>query len=181
MVKTFFAVMVLLVVMGVPAMAQDEFPRLQMGFGYANMTLPTIGSAASGVVIDSGHHSGFTSQFDFNFTKAIGFDYYMGYYGLGNGFQYFTNIFGGKLMLQTDKVTPYLVAGIGSGNFLYSSGGQSYGLGGGAAARLGGGIDYKIGDSFYWRTEVTKLQSHAPGTWVGKANIATGVVFTVMQ
>ena len=156
-------------------MAQDDFPRLQMGFGYANLTLPPIISTTTS------HNSGFTSQFDFNFTKNIGFDYYMGYYGLGNSYELFTNIFGGKLMLPTEKATPYLVAGIGSGSFLLRSGGQSYGLGGGAMTRLGGGVDYKIGDAFYWRTEVTKMQTHVTGSWLGKMNIATGIVFTVMQ
>jgi hypothetical protein len=174
-VKTLLAAVILLFATVVPAMAQDDFPRLQMGFGYANLTLPEI------TPIESGHHSGFTSQFNFNFTKNVGFDYYMGYYGLGNGFELFTNLFGGKLQLPTEKATPYVIAAIGRGNFLYSQGGQSFGLGGGAAARLGGGVDYKLSDSFFWRTEITRLQIHAGDNWVGKANIATGVVFTVLQ
>ncbi len=173
MVKTLLATVVFLL-MVVPAMAQDDFPRLQMGFGYANLTLPAVGTTPGS------HNSGFTSQFGFNFTKAVGFDYYLGYYSLGNSTELLTNIFGGKLMLQTEKVTPYLVAGIGRANAYVSSGGYSYGGVGATAARLGGGIDYKIGDSFYWRTELTKLQIHSGG-WYGKANIATGIVFTVLQ
>jgi hypothetical protein len=169
----------------VPAMAQDEFPRMQMGFGYANLTLPAVTGADSfgnrAEIIGSGHHSGFTSQLNFNFTKNVGFDYYLGYYGLGDGFELLTNIFGGKLQIPTEKATPYLVAGIGRGNFMFNQGGQTFGLGGGAATRLGGGIDYKLSDSFYWRTEVTRLQVHVMNSWLGKANIATGVVFTVLQ
>src|ERR1041385_3372448 len=136
--------------MVVPAMAQDDFPRLQMGFGYANLTLPDLFPIGTQPLITSGHHSGFTSQFDFNFTKYVGFDYYLGYYGLGNGFQLFSNVFGGKLMFQTEKATPYLIAGIGPGNFIYSQSGQSFGVTNGAISRLGGGVDYKIGDAFYW-------------------------------
>ena len=175
MVKTLLAAVVLLLMLVVPAMAQDDFPRLQMGFGYANVTLPPFISTSTS------HNSGFTSQFNFNILKSVGVDYYLGYYSLGNSTELLTNIFGGKLMYQGDKVVPYLVAGIGRGDFYISSGGYSQGLGGGAASRLGGGIDYKIGDAFYWRTEITKMQFHATGSWIGKANIATGVVFTIMQ
>ena len=92
-----------------------------------------------------------------------------------------SSLFGGRLMLQTDKASPYLIAAIGSGNALVQSGGYYYSGGSALASRLGGGVDYKTSDMFSIRVEVTKLQIHSGGVWIGKTNISTGVVFTLMQ
>jgi len=179
-VKTLLATLFVLLIMVVPAMAQDEFPRIQVGFGYANLSLPAA-PPPTGVSTSSSHNSGFASFMNFNFTKVIGLDYYMGYYSLGQGSQLFTNIFGGRLAYQTDKFSPYVVAGIGGGQGLLQQGGYYYSSGTALTTRLGGGVDYKMSDLFSLRFDVSKLQVHSGGTWIGNANIAAGIVFTVMQ
>jgi hypothetical protein len=172
-VKTFLAAS-LLILIAIPAVAQDTYPRLQTSFGYANFTIPDSATTSK-------HSSGFVTQFDFNFTRSTGFDYYMGYYSLGNGTQLFTNLFGGRLMLQSEKVSPYLIGAIGAGSFIVQSGGYYYSGGSALTSRLGGGFDYKASDVFGIRVEVTKMQIHSGGVWTGKANISTGIVFTLMQ
>jgi hypothetical protein len=183
-VRTFFAASLLFLI-AVPALAQDDYPRIQMGFGYANLTLPvtTQNPLTLAITSTNQHNSGFTSSMNFNFTRNIGLDYYLGYYSLGNNSQLFTNIFGGKLQYPTDKLTPYVVAGFGLGSGISGY----YSTGSSAAYRMGGGVDYKLGDAFYWRVEVSKLGIHggldANGntTWIGNMNIATGIVLTLMQ
>src|SRR5436309_3852986 len=115
-----------------------------MGFGYANLNLPVpVSQAANGTIQYSNNHSGFTSWMGFNFTKAIGLDYSLGYYSLSNNNYFFTNIFGAKLMVQTDKITPFVVAGLGPGSGLqgcsYSAFGSSCGTN--LTTKVGGGID----------------------------------------
>lgn len=174
MVRIFSAIALLISFMALPAMAQ-EFPRIQMGFGYANLSLP------GATTTSSSHNSGFASFMDFNFTRAVGLDYYLGYYSLGAGSQLFTNVFGVRLMAQTDKVSPFVVAGVGGGQGIVQRGGFYYSSGQALATRLGGGVDIKLGDAFSWRVDVSKLQVHSGGTWIGKANISTGIIFTLMQ
>ena len=188
MVKTIFAASLVLLI-AVPALAQDDYPRIQMGFGYANLTLPvtTVNPVTLAESSNTQHNSGFMSTMNFNFTRNIGLDYMLGYYSLGNNQQLFTNIFGGKLQYPTDKITPYVVAGIGMGSGLSNAGGYYYSSGSSMAYRLGGGIDYKIGDAFYWRVDVSKMQVHSTDpftgnvSFIGNLNIATGIVFTLMQ
>jgi len=190
-VKTFFAAS-LLFLLAVPALAQDDYPRIQMGFGYANLTLPvtTYTQNPDGTISSTSkdqHNSGFMSSMNFNFTRNMGLDYMLGYYSLGNSSQLFSNVFGGRLQYPTDKITPFAVAGVGISSGLSNSYGYYYSSGSSLTYRLGGGIDYKIGDAFYWRVDVSKLAVHggtdALGntTWIGKMNIATGIVFTLMQ
>jgi len=173
-VKTFFVVLIVLLI-AVPTFAQDTFPRIQQAFGYANFSLPVAD------VTTNRHNSGFTTSFDFNFTKALGFDYTLGYYGLGTGTSLFSNQFGGRLMLQGDKVSPYLVAALGMAQSQVQSNGYYYSGGSAFATRFGGGFDYKTSDVFGIRVEVTKMPLRSGGIWLGKMNIATGVVFTLMQ
>jgi len=169
------AFVLFLLLIAVPTFAQDTYPRLQTSFGYANFSMPVAD------VNTNRHNSGFTTQFDFNFTKALGFDYYMGYYSLGSGTSVFTNLFGGRLMMQGEKVSPYLVAAIGGASFQVQSQGYYYSGGSALASRLGGGFDYKASDMFGIRVEITKMPLRSNGIWFGKMNVATGVVFTLMQ
>jgi len=183
-VRTFFAASLLFLI-AVPALAQDDYPRIQMGFGYANLSLPvyTQNPLTLAITSTNQHNSGFMSNMNFNFTRNIGLDYMLGYYSLGNNSQLFSNIFGAKFQYPTDKITPYVVAGGGmaSGISGYYSTGSSL------AYRAGAGFDYKLGDAFYWRLDVSRLQVHSGldqnlnTTWIGGLNIATGIVFTLMQ
>jgi hypothetical protein len=176
----------LLFLIAVPALAQQEdFPRIQMGFGYANLSIPvtTVNPLTLAVTSSDAHKSGFMSNMNFNFTRNIGLDYMLGYYSLGNNNQLFTNIFGARLQYPTDKITPFVVAGGGMGSGISGY----YSTGSSLAYRAGAGFDYKIGDMFYWRVDVSKMQVHAGldsngnTTWIGGMNIATGIVFTLMQ
>ncbi len=179
MVKTFSAVLFLLF-LSRPAVAQDDFPRLEIGLGYANLGLPGTTSNSTQ------HHSGFGMHTDFNFTRNLGIDNYLGYYGLGNNASLFSNIFGGRLMVRTDKITPYVVAGLGGSQVSINQGGSYYSGGNALSTRLGGGIDYKISDGLAWRVDASKLQFHSRDAankkiWVGNMNISTGIVITLMQ
>ena len=173
MVKTLLAASLLLL-FTVPAMAQDDFPRVEMGFGYANLGIPVSSTT------DIQHNSGFAMHTDFSFTRALGIDNYTGYYSLGNGANLFTNIFAGKLTYRSEKVAPYIVAGIGGAQVSIQQGGYYYSGGSSLAYRLGGGADYRFSDVMAFRVDVSKLQVHSAG-WIGKMNIATSVVFTIMQ
>jgi len=185
LVKTLLAASLLLL-FTVPAMAQDDFPRVEMGFGYANLGLPA--SSAS----DVQHNSGFAMHTNFSFTRALGIDNYTGYYSLGSGSNLFTNIFSGKLTYRSNKVAPYIVAGLGGAQVSIQQGGYYYSGGSSLATRLGGGVDYRFSDVMAFRVDLSKLQMHTgcatvsaagacSGGWIGKMNIATSVVFTIMQ
>jgi len=185
-VKTFFAASLLFLI-AVPALAQDDFPRIQMGFGYANFTMPTYVQNPISLAISSTnqHNSGFMSSMNFNFTKNLGLDYMLGYYSLGNNSQLFSNIFGAKLMYPTDKITPFVVLGGGMASGISGY----YSTGSTLAWRGGAGFDYKLSDALYWRLDVSKMSVHqgidltnpTNTTWIGNMNIATGIVFTLMQ
>jgi hypothetical protein len=101
--------------LALPALAQEDFPRIQTSMGYANISFPDFASGASA------RHSGFVNQTSFNLTKTWGLDNYMGIYGLGQGVTLIADFFGGKAMYRTAHVVPYALAGIGVGYFTSSS------------------------------------------------------------
>jgi len=185
LVKTLLAASLLLL-FTVPAMAQDDYPRVEMGFGYGNLGLPATTST------DIQHHSGFAMHTNFSFTRALGIDNYTGYYSLGSGANLFTNIFAGKLTYRSNKLAPYVVVGIGGAQVSIQQNGYYYSGGSALAARLGGGVDYRFSDVMAFRVDVSKLQIHSgcatvssagacSSGWLGKMNIATSIVFTIMQ
>lgn len=99
------------IVFAIPAMAQDDFPRIQMGMGYANLGLPAGDGTTS-------HRSGFAMQTGFNLVRWFGIENYTGFYSLGNGTTLISNIVGGKLMganVLGGRFLPYGVAGFGVG------------------------------------------------------------------
>jgi hypothetical protein len=119
---------------------------------------------------------------DFNFTSRLGIDNYLGYYSLGEGSTLFTNIIGGRAtLIRTEKVAPFVVAGLGGGQVTIKSGGYYYDGGSGFAARFGGGFDYNLNDVIAARFDLSKLTLRSGGVWVGKANLTFGIVFTVMN
>jgi len=147
-----------------------------MGFGYANLGLP--GATEN----DTQHRSGFSMLTNLNFTPHAGIDNFLGYYSLGDGSTLFTNVIGGRwTFVRTDKVAPFVVAGLGGGQVTIKSGGYYYDGGSGFAWRGGGGFDYKLSDVIGTRFDISKLQIRSGGVWVGKSNISVGVIFTIMQ
>ena len=93
MVRT-FVVTCFVLLLAIPALAQDDFPRIQTSMGYANMNFPDF---TTGV---SSRHSGFANETSFNLTKTYGLDNYMGVYGLGQGITLISDFFSGKVMYR---------------------------------------------------------------------------------
>jgi opacity protein-like surface antigen len=183
MVKIAFTLVVLLF-LALPVMAQDEYPRIEMAMGYANLAFPCCG----GTLGDTGHHSGFFTTQGFNLNKSMGIENYFGYYSLGgkdnpqigSSVSILTNMIGGKLAKRTDRFTPYVSGGIGFGYLTnnYSFGQSSFGT------RIGPGVDIRLNDSMAWKVDVTRFSFHqqftaAGGSWSSGWNIATGIVFTL--
>ena len=178
MVKTFIVTCFVLL-LAVPALAQDEFPRIQTSLGYANLGLPDL------VTGSTGHHSGFANSTGLNFTKTLGFENYMGLYSLGNSTSLISDFVSGKATWRAAKLAPYAVAGIGFGYLNLGIGAVS-----GFGTRYGGGVDVPINDILSWKVEVSRLSFHfGPGldannlnsSWIGGTNIQAGIVFTLTQ
>jgi len=169
-----FVVTCFVLLLAIPALAQDDFPRIQTSMGYANMNFPDF---TTGV---SSRHSGFANETSFNLTKTYGLDNYMGVYGLGQGITLISDFFSGKVMYRGAKVVPYALAGIGVGYFSSSNASQSS-----FAHRFGAGFDVPINDLMAWKVEVSRMGFHiqtpanlASG-WTNTTNFSTGIVFTI--
>ena len=167
MVRVIGAAAIVLVLV-LPVMAQEEFPRIEMAMGYANMGFPTGFNGA----IE--RHSGFVMQTGFNFTKAFGIDNFTGFYGLGNDTTLISNIIGGKAAWRSGgKVVPYGVAGIGAGYLTqgyYSASGTLF------STRIGAGVDVPLSDVMSLKFDVSRLHFGDLGSHV---NFTTGIVFTL--
>jgi hypothetical protein len=175
MVRTVgIACFVLLVAL--PALAQEDYPRIQTSLGYANLSFPDLTTG------ENGHHSGFANQTSFNLTKTWGLDNYMGIYGVGQGVTLVSDFFGGKAMYRTARVVPYALAGIGIGYFTASTS-QGVGSLSAFATRFGAGADVPINDSMAWKVEVSRMgfhiQTNASSGWTSGTNISVGIVFTI--
>src|SRR5439155_5706723 len=130
MVRIFVAASFALL-LALPAMAQEDYPKIQTSMGYANLSL--VGS----------RHSGFANETSFSLTRTLGLSNYMGIYGLGQGTTLIADFFGGKATYRTSKFSPYATAGIGVGYFTQSTS-AGYGASSSFAHRFGAGIDGPI-------------------------------------
>lgn len=179
MVRTIFAACFVLS-LAIPALAQEDYPKIQTTLGYANLGFFDFSSTTGG----TSRHSGFVNQTGFNLTKTYGLENYMGIYGLGSGVTLISDFFGGKATYRAAKIAPYALAGIGIGYFTQST---SYGYGASSsfATRYGAGVDIPINDSMAWKFEVSRMNFHIQLTptssWNGGTNFATGIVFTLAQ
>jgi len=179
MVKSVIAVCFVLV-LALPALAQDEYPRIQNSMGYTNLSFPNLDTGATS------HRSGFANMTGFNLTRTYGLENYMGIYTLGSGVTLIADTFGGKATFRGAKVSPYATAGVGVGYFSINT---SYGYGSKSsfATRYGVGTDIPINDTMAWKVEFTRMsfhvnfQSATGGGWTTGNNITTGVVFTLAQ
>src|SRR5436305_7758163 len=120
----------------IPALAQDDYPKIQTSLGYANLSLPSTSAL-------SGHHSGFANETSFNLTRTYGLNNYMGIYSLGTGVTLIGDFFGGKIQYRGAKAVPYALAGIGVGYFTASTS-AGYAAQSSFAHRFGAGVDYVI-------------------------------------
>ena len=166
--------------LAIPALAQEDYPRIQTSMGYTNLSFPDITTG------QTSRHSGFANQTGFNLTRTWGLENYMGIYTLGQGVTLIADSFGGKATYRGAKVAPYALAGIGVGYFTPAT---SYGYGSQSAfsTRYGAGVDIPINDSMAWKVEVSRMsfhvnfQSPTGGGWTTGTNFTTGIVFTLAQ
>jgi hypothetical protein len=177
MVRTLVAACFVLF-LAIPALAQEDYPKIQTSMGYANLGLFNFGSG------QTSRHSGFANQTGFNLTKTWGLENYMGIYSLGGGVTLISDLFGGKATYRASKFAPYALAGIGIGYFTQSTS-QGYGATSKFATRFGGGVDIPISDTMAWKVEISRMGFKIPTTassgWTSGTNIATGIVFTLAQ
>ena len=167
----------------VPVMAQEDYPKVQTSFGYANLGFVDFGNPSFGFTPTppTAHHSGFANETGFNLTRNLGINNYMGIYGLGGGITMISDLFGGKAMYRTARAVPYGVAGIGFG-YLTSS---NYGYGSSFGTRFGAGVDVPFKESLAWKFEISRMSFHlqttANSSWTSGTNFQTGIVFTILQ
>jgi len=179
MVKIVFAACVVLM-LAVPVLAQEDYPRIQTTMGYANLGFIDFGTG------DNSRHHGFVNQTGFNLTKVYGVENYMGIYGLGQGTTLIADFVGGKATYRAAKVAPYVLAGIGLGYFTQSSAFGTLSYGTKFATRFGAGVDVPFSDTMALKFEVSrmgfKFDQLTPGkSWTSGTNFAAGIVFTLAQ
>lgn len=161
--------------LAVPALAQDDYPKVEMAMGYANFGFPSLTTFAT-----TDHHSGFATHMGFNLTRSLGFENYTGIYGMGQGVTLITNVFGGKAMYRGSRIVPFVVGGLGVGYFTQSS--QGYVSSASSfAVRYGFGADIPFSDSMAWKVDVSRIGMGNPflGERTTNWNISTGIVFTL--
>ena len=175
MVKRLFVPILLIMATTLPAMAQeDDFARVEMGFGYANYGLP-----ASGGVIDRIH--GFSMHSGLNLDSWLGIENYTGGYSAGNDITLIANIVGVKLIardLISGRISPYLVAGLG-GAYFTSNNRSGFSA---MTTRFGGGIDFNLTGGMALKVDVSRLAINSvdpDGGWASNLNISTGIVFNI--
>ncbi len=170
---------VFVLLFAIPALAQDDFPRVEMSLGYANVGFP----CCSKLTGETERHSGFSSTQSLNLTRILGMENYFGYYSLGNQTSLIANMVGGKIAARTERATPYFVAGIGVG---YLTDDRTFGSSS-FATRWGGGVDIRMNDSMAWKVDLSRMSFHigqitpTGGSWHGGWNFSTGIVFILSQ
>jgi len=185
MVKT-IVVACFVLLLAIPALAQDDFPRIQTSMGYANLSLP-FPDPTTGII--GQHHSGFANETSFNLTKTYGLNNYMGIYGMGNGATLISDFFGGKVMYRGEKFVPYALAGIGFGYFngVQPTFTNPYSSQSAFGTRIGAGADIPLGDILALKVEYSRMNFHigldptSSSSWTGGNNITVGVVFTLVN
>jgi opacity protein-like surface antigen len=172
MVRVFVAA-VFVLLLALPVFSQDDFPRIEMSLGYANVGIPCCTKSTGEIE----RHSGFASTQSLNLTRVFGLENYFGYYSLGNSVSLIANMAGGKLSARTARATPYFGAGLGVGYFTdeQTFGSSSF------ATRWGPGVDIKISENVAWRVDLSRMSFRLGGTWNSGWNVATGIVFNISQ
>jgi hypothetical protein len=183
MVKVFVGA-VFAVLLAVPGFAQEDFPRIEMSFGYANIGFPCCKTLrTTGLTGDSERHHGFASTQSLNLTRVFGLENYFGYYSAGSSVSLLANMVGGKITARTERAVPYFAAGLGVG---YLTDETSFGTSS-FATKWGGGVDIKVNDSVAWKVDLSRMSFKLGqltvdgGNWHSGWNLATGIVFNISQ
>jgi hypothetical protein len=180
------AVVLFVLLCAIPVMAQEDYPKVQTSFGYANLGFVDFGNPNLGftTTAPTSRHSGFANETSLNFTRSLGFSNYMGLYGLGGGVTLIADFIGGKAMYRTSHIVPYGTAGIGFG-YGTSACYSYYSCGGSFATRYGGGFDVPFKESLAWKFEISRMSFHQQfnvnSAWTSGTNFQTGIVFTILQ
>lgn len=195
MVRYLFFVTLFALCASMPAMAEDEFPQIEIGVGYGIVKLPHISGLANscllpsltcgGIVEVGGRHSGIVSQQSLTLNHWLAVENYFGLYGAtlsdptGNPVNstFFTNTAGAKATLRTGRhrPMPYAAAGFG-GSFALSTARATTT---GAALRLGGGVDIPFVKSTSLRLDYSLISSHLFGEWQTSKHFSAGIVFAL--
>jgi hypothetical protein len=171
-------VLVLVMAFAAPAFAQDDYPLMELAFGYGNLELKDLALVLPG---SEGRHSGFATHQAFNLSSMFAIENYFGYYGFGTDptlgkTELITNLFGGKFSYRTAGPVIYGTAGIGGGWLRFTDigvGDNSFGV------KFGGGVDIPIGESFAWKVDVSRMSFHFADQWNSGMNISTGIVLKI--
>ena len=159
-----------------PAFAQDDYPQVELAFGYGNLKVNDL---------VPGRHSGFATHQTFNLTSKFAIENYLGYYSFGSDpnvgkIELITNVFGGRFNIRTPKPVIYGIAGLGGGFLRFPQIGA--GSNNALAFKLGGGVDYPFHDFFSWKFDVSRMSFHfsdSISSWKSGMNISTGIVFKI--
>ena len=180
MVKVFVAGAFVLL-LAFPAFAQEDFPRIEMSFGYANLGFPCCKNVTTPGDLSRNH--GFSSTQSLNLTRLFGLENYFGYYSAGNSVSLLVNMVGGKITARTERATPYFTFGLGVG---YLTDEQTFGSSS-FGTKWGPGVDIKVNDSVSWKVDVSRMSfklgefTVGGGSWHSGWNVATGIVFNITQ
>jgi hypothetical protein len=170
-----------LLVITLPAMAQDDFPRVEMSLGYGNIGFgfPGLGEDPENPDASS-RHSGFVSTQGFNFTNWLGLENNLGYYSVGNNISLISNVFGGKAALRLGgRAVPFGFAGIGGGYLTSESSGYGYS---GFNTRVGVGLDYALSDTgMGLRFDLSRLGTRFGGISSGNTSFSVSISFALMN
>ena len=171
MVK-YVGALLLAIVFVTPALAQDDYPMVELTFGYGNLGLKNF----------SGRHSGFATHQTFNLSSKFAIENYLGYYGFGEDpslgkVELITNVFGGRFNIRAAGPVFYGTAGLGVGVLRFPQIGA--GTNNAMSLKLGGGVDIPINDSFAWKVDVSRMSFHFFDTWSSGANISTGIIIKI--
>lgn len=153
------------------AMAQEDFPRIQLGVSGANMRLPAGGTTSS-------RHVGFVVQTGVNFGRLVGIENYNGFYSMGRGALLATNIVGARLVARPKSAPfmhPYGVVGVGVAHI--TPGGYKFGSGNMLATRVAGGADFPLRSAVALRVDVGLLSVRPAGSFKNAINGSFGFAF----
>jgi hypothetical protein len=168
-----FAAAVFMLLLAFPALAQEDFPRIEMSFGYANIGFPCCRTQTG----ESERNHGFASTQSLNLTRVFGLENYFGYYSLGNRVSLLANMVGGKITFRSDRAVPYFAAGLGVG---YLTDEQTFGSSS-FGTKWGPGVDVRINESVGLKIDLSRMSFKLGGSWHGGWNLATGIVFNISQ
>jgi hypothetical protein len=179
MVKRIALVLLAVVVLALPAMAQD-FSSLDVSFGYGNYGVEDEASGSTSLTTDRVH--GFAMHTTFNLMSWLGLENFTGAYALNNDITLITNTFGAKLIARDvleGRISPYLAGGIGVGYYTSNQTGGGFST---MAARYGGGIDFNLNGGMAIRVDVGRLAMGSglfTDGWRSNLSVTTGIVFNL--